>query len=48
VREDDAQAVARRFVLEALKQQREEQRHAEDWATRGKKCPIQRPMRDRW
>jgi hypothetical protein len=44
VREDDAQAVARRFVLDALKRQREEQRHAEDWATRGK----QRPMRDRW
>jgi hypothetical protein len=46
--EDDAQAAARRFVLEALRRQRGEPQHNEAFAERGKQCPIQRPMLERW
>lgn len=45
---DDPEHASRLFVLAALKRQSGERKQADAFARRGKECPIQRPMLDRW
>jgi hypothetical protein len=42
------QGASRRFVTEAIKQHQRDMEVARERSMRGKECPIQRPMCDRW
>lgn len=42
------QDASRRFVTEAIKQHQRDMEAARQRSMRGKECPIQRPMCDRW
>lgn len=44
----DDQAASRRFILDLMRQQKAERQKQQDWQRRGKECPIQRPMLDKW
>lgn len=44
---DDTDA-SRRFVVEAIKQHARDREAARRRSMRGKECPIQRPMFDKW
>lgn len=42
------QAASRRLVLDLLRRQRADRHKQQERQRRGKECPIQRPMFDKW